>query len=302
MRVPRRSRWSAALAPVVAAALALGACSDDEPTADPDRIVLNPPSTDSPTHSHAPGETDPAPVGDGTTAAAGGYRLTGVRLPRGTDGPGDLSFRILGPDGAPVTDYEPQQTKPLHLYVVRTDLAVYRHLHPTLAADGTWTVPVDLGEAGDYRVLADFLPTGAELPLVLGAEVTVPGAWTPVVPQPSEVGDDGVVQVRVDGAGSTGPNGRLYLVVTTVDGEPAPLGTYLGAAAHVSGFRTGGQVPRDQVFVHVHPYGAPEESADGTRLTFHTTFARAGDYRLFVQVRVDGVLHTVPVTATVAAG
>jgi hypothetical protein len=52
--------------------------------------------------------------------------------------------------------------------------------------------------------------------------------------------------------------------------------------------------------VHVHPYGEPEATDDGAVLTFHTTFERAGDYRLFVQVRVDGIVHTVPVTATIA--
>ena len=39
-------------------------------------------------------------------------------------------------------------------------LAEYRHLHPTRAAEGTWSTPVDLPKAGGYRVFADFKPTG----------------------------------------------------------------------------------------------------------------------------------------------
>jgi len=278
---------------------AVAGCAEDKPAADPDRIVLNP-TTDGPGHTHDPGQSDPAPVGDGTRASAGGYRLTDVRLPRGTEGPGELSFAVLGQDGQPVTDYTLQQTKLMHLYVVRTDLSVFRHLHPTLADDATWRAPVDLADPGDYRVIADFLPADAQRPLVLGAEATVPGKWRPVPPAPG--GDDGVVRVQVDGGGTVGPDGRLRLQVGTVDDQPVVLGSYLGAAAHVSGFRTGGRSTRDQVFVHVHPYGAPEQTEDGTQLTFHTTFERAGDYRLFVQVRVDGILHTVPITATVDAG
>lgn len=295
--VPRRvpAALIALLALVVPAAAA--GCAGDDRATDSDRVVLNPPAEGS-DHTHAPGRSDATPVGDGTTASAGGYRLTDVRLPSGTDGPGDLSFTILGPDGRPVTDYTQQQTKLMHLYVVRTDYAVFRHLHPTVAGDGTWTVPVDLAEPGDYRVIADFLPAGAERPLALGVAGTVPGPWRPT--EPAGVGDDGVVRVRVDGSGTVGPDGRFRLEVSTVDGGPVTLGNYLGAAAHVSGFRTDGST--GGVFVHVHPYGAPEPTGDGTRLTFHTTFEEAGDYLLFVQVRVDGILHTVPVRATVDAG
>ena len=88
-------------------------------------------------------------VGDGTRAEAGGYRLADVRLPARHRRPG----RPDVPDPRPATtsrspDFTEQQTKLLHLYVVRTDYAVYRHLHPTLAEDGTWAAPVDLDRAG----------------------------------------------------------------------------------------------------------------------------------------------------------
>ena len=165
----RPSPW---LLAVAASALLVGGCTD-EPADDPDRIVLRPPAEGA-DHTHAPGESDPAPIGDGTRADAGGYRLVGLSLPRPTDGPADLRFRILGPDGLPVTDYTQQQTKLMHLYVVRNDYAVYRHLHPTLADDGTWTVPVDLSASGGYRVIADFLPTAAERPVVLGRRPPAP--------------------------------------------------------------------------------------------------------------------------------
>ncbi len=39
--------------------------------------------------------------------------------------------------------------------------------------------------------------------------------------------------------------------------------------------------------------------SEGSELTFHTTVQLAGRYRLFVQVRVDGFVHTVPLTLTV---
>ncbi|KAA1418690.1 hypothetical protein F0U44_09340 [Nocardioides humilatus] len=300
----RAHRRVAALTLALSLAPVLTACGEDEPEPEsrPSRLVLDPPSTSTGStsgdgHTHGPGQVEAVTTGNGTRSTAGGYTLTGLRLAAGTDGPANLSFRIVGRDGAAVTRYDAVQTKELHLYVVRDDLAIYRHVHPTFD-DGTWSVPVDLGAPGVYRVVADFQPTGVKLPVVLAADVTVPGKWRPQPVPVEPEGDDGVVRVRVDGGGTIGPDGRLRFVVTTLDGRSVQLGSYLGAAAHVSGFR-GGLRAAQQVFVHVHPYGEPEVTDDGTVLTFHTVFKRPGDYRFFVQVRVDGIVHTVPVTATI---
>ena len=56
-----------------------------------------------------------------------------------------------------MTEYLVEQTKDLHLNVVRADLGVLRHLHPTMADDGTWTAPVSLPGVGAYRVIAEFV-------------------------------------------------------------------------------------------------------------------------------------------------
>ena len=109
-------------------------------------------------------------------------------------------------------------------------------------------------------------------------------------------GDDGVVRVEVLEPGATGDQGRLRLRVTDLAGRPLTLGSYLGASAHLTGFAVG-----EGGFVHVHPYGAPEVTDDGTVLTFHTTFTDAGTFRMFVQVRVDGLLHQVALTTNVTS-
>lgn len=290
--MPRRT--PSLLAGLLVLGLAAG-CSDEEPAADPDRIVLTP-AAPGEGHTHAPGQEHAAagPLGDGTTEVAGQYRLDATSIAGPASGTRRLGFRILGPDG-PVTDFEEEQTKLLHLYVVRTDLSEFRHLHPDLDDDGTWSTRVDLGQPGSYRVIAEFTPTGSPRPVVLGTEVDVPGTREGTT-VPTTDGDDGVVRVTSDGDGEVGPDGRLRLVVSDLDGNPLQLGSYLGAAAHVTGF----QVDGDR-FVHVHPYGAPEQTDAGTVLTFHTTFEEPGDYRFFVQVRVDGFLHSVPVTVAVRA-
>ncbi len=47
-------------------------------------------------------------------------------------------FRITGPDGRPVTAFDVEHEKRMHLIPVRRDTADYQHVHPTMAADGTW--------------------------------------------------------------------------------------------------------------------------------------------------------------------
>lgn len=280
-------RTTAALAGLALTA-GLAACSGEDPASDGDRVVVTP-VTDGATSGLSP-------HGDGTRASVAGYTMEDTRLP-GADRTGEVSFRIVDETGTAVTDYTPEQTKLLHLYVVRDDLGQFRHVHPELGDDGTWRGRVDLGSPGRWRVVAEFIPEGSDRPVVLGTSLRVAGRWQPeAVPvgDAAATGDDGVVRVRLLGRAAVGSNGRLRIAVTTPRGEPLQLGSYLGATAHLTGFAvgTGG-------FVHVHPLGAPEVTDEGTVLTFHTSFTDPGDYRIFVQARVDGLLHQVAVTAAV---
>lgn len=245
-------------------------------------------------HTHAPGQGHTSlAVGDGTQVSEVGYTLAGLQVREQPDGIGELRFRIDDHDGEPVTDYVEEHTLELHLYVVNDDLTVFRHLHPTRADDGTWTAPFDVPDAGGYRVVTEFVAVdegGNGDHVVLGRPLAMP---------PGDPGDtaaaDRVVDVTVSQAPATGPDGELRLVVRDQSGGPVGLGTYLGAYGHVTGFDTA-----TGAMVHLHPLAAPEVTEDGAELTFHSEIDEPGDYRLFVQVRVDGFLHTVPVELTVA--
>jgi hypothetical protein len=59
-----------------------------------------------------------------------------------------LRFSVRGPAGGIVTRFETRNDKQMHVIVVRADLTGYQHLHPTLGADGVWSVPVVLGAPG----------------------------------------------------------------------------------------------------------------------------------------------------------
>lgn len=246
------------------------------------------------THTHGDGEAHVSlPVGDGTEASEVGYTLADVSLPETAGTTGEVRFRVDSFEGVPVTDYVEELTKDLHLYVVREDLEVFRHLHPTMSEDGTWTAPVSLPAAGDYRVVAEFVARdggGNGDHVILGE--TAPVAEGPAGEAPPA---DPMIQVEVTESPAVGTDGRLRLRLRDDQDRPVRIGTYLGTFGHVTGFhRDTGAV------VHMHPLDAPSTTEDGSELTFHTEIEEAGDYRLFVQVRVDGYLHTVPVPVTVA--
>ncbi len=107
-------------------------------------------------------------------------RLHACSSPRQQAQPGAdvaVAFTITGPDGQPVTAYDVEHEKQLHLIAVRRDFTGFQHVHPVLGDDGTWTTELDL-TSGQWRVFADFKATGADA-LTLGADLAVSGDYAP---------------------------------------------------------------------------------------------------------------------------
>ena len=100
-----------------------------------------------------------------------------------------------------------------------------------------------------------------------------------------------MLQVEVAEAPDVGPTGPADAArCATPRTDRCALDTYLGTYGHVTGFQR--ETRRDAPHA---PADAPEVTEGGGSLAFHTEIEEPGDYRLFVQVRVDGFLHTVPV-------
>jgi hypothetical protein len=264
------SKSKRALAAVVAAGLFSAACGS-----------VSDPMT-STTAMSMPGMA----MTDGLAAESGGYKFE----PSSTTVSRAFQFRILGPDGRAVTAFEPEQTKLMHFYLVRSDLAGFQHVHPTMAADGTWTAPLDTAQPGNYRVYTQFVVKGTDE--VLSQSVTVPGpdtnaalaapaATTAVDGYTLTVGGDKIM------AGMT----HKLTVDITKDGRPVTdLQPYLDTDAHLTAFHAA-----DLAFAHLHPQGK-----DGSTLTFEAMLPKAGDWRLFIQFQTGGVLHTAAITVAAA--
>jgi hypothetical protein len=204
--------------------------------------------------------------------------------------PAELSFRIVGEDGEPVSDYDVVHERRMHLILVRRDLTGFQHLHPELAADGTWRVPVRIDEPGSYRVFADFSRDGA--PVTLASDLFVDGpADYRSLPAPTQVANaGGGYRVELDaGRPSAAAETELSFTVTR-DGKHVSVQEYLGAGGHLVALREG-----DIAFLHVHPV-SEKPPASGEPITFETEFPSAGRYRLFLQFKRGGDVHTAAFT------
>jgi hypothetical protein len=208
-----------------------------------------------------------------------------------------LSFRILSPTGAPVQRYVETHEKLLHLIVVRNDLADFQHVHPTLGPDGSWDVPLDLARAGDYRVYADFMPTGGPA-LTLGANLHVAGDYDPQpLPPPSQTAQVDGYTVTLSGTPKANEASMLTLSVSRAGKPVDDLQPYLGAFGHLVAVRAS-----DLAYLHVHPMGEPGDgtTASGPEIGFHTTFPSTGSYRLFLDFQHHDAVRTAAFTVTVS--
>ncbi|MFJ8635663.1 hypothetical protein [Streptomyces sp. NPDC093568] len=246
---------------------------------------------------HGGHETTPA---GGLQISEGGYTLD-LGTSRVTAGKrSDLSFVIRDAAGRAVTAFQREHEKELHLIVASRDLATYRHLHPTRATDGTWSIPVELPRAGGYRVFADFTPAkkGAEN-LTLGADLAAAGTYEPQnVPAPNTTAKVNGYEVRLDGALSPGKASELKLKVSRNGRPVTDLQPYLGAYGHLVALRSG-----DLAYLHVHPNGEPGDGTTkpGPEVSFTATAPSSGTYRLFLDFKHEGEVRTAEFTVRAGA-
>ncbi|MEC3951872.1 hypothetical protein VMT65_02380 [Nocardia sp. CDC153] len=219
-----------------------------------------------------------------------GYTLGDITAPATPNQQGALRFRITGPQGT-VTRYNDLHEQDLHLIVVRTDASQFRHVHPTRAADGTWSIDWTWAEPGSYRVFADFSPTDGPGELVLSRTVAVAGNVSdkplPPVSKTAEV--DGY---RVTLTGDLNTAGSELAFTVTRDGKPVTdLQPYLGAYAHLVALRA-----TDLAYLHVHPEGEVGKTAPGPEVVFAAQAPSGGDYRLYLDFQHGGAVHTAEFT------
>jgi hypothetical protein len=217
-----------------------------------------------------------------------------------------LKLRVRDPiAGNVVTRFTEVHEKVFHLFVVSHDLTYFDHIHPTLAADGTLSIDVELPRAGGYQLYTDFLPDGATPQLLQRAIFTAGYSQDP---------EAGRARLVVDTAAKT--HRRVHVTLTLPDGEGlvagrpemfrlrvsdpvsrepvADLQPFLGAPAH-------GLIISEDLAdaLHIHPVAEFSQPA-GPDIVFQTVFPHPGRYKVWTQFQRGGEVAVVSFVVQVA--
>ncbi len=255
-------------------------------------------------HGSAAAESVEAVAGSaalpGLSLSSDGYALQPVHAPGSVGEDGTLEFVILNESGKALTEYEVDHEKELHLIVVRSDGAQFRHVHPTMATDGIWSIPWEWEAAGSYRAFADFVPQGSQSGVTLSRTLLVSGQLEPAARTPE------IRQAEIDGytvnlKGDLGVGGESTLTAEVLrDGVPVTeIEPYLGAFGHLVALRDG-----DLAYLHVHPTGAEPVPGElsGPEVSFATEAPTEGRYLLYFDFQVDGKTHSAMFALTTSGG
>jgi hypothetical protein len=231
------------------------------------------------------------PGSDGLHAQLAGLRLAPLSRTVTAGAATTWRFRIIGCDGKAIRRFDRDNTKLLHLIVVRTDLTGYQHLHPELERDGTFTIGLRTARPGAYRAITDFVIDGRKY--VLGTDLIASGPVHSIpLPPPSlqSVADGYAVELQRPARLTAGQEAQLTFHITR-RGQPIhDLQPYLGSYAHLVALHA-----PELAYSHVHPVSA--DPRDGA-ITFKTELRERGTYRLFLQFQTHGHVHTTAFTQT----
>lgn len=230
-------------------------------------------------------EMAPAPIGEGVVSSKDGYRFVPDAVALAAGG-GPFHFVIEGPKGKPVVEFTKVHEKDLHFILVNRELTVFHHVHPTLAADGTWSIDLPGLPAGSYRAVADFQVADGPR-LALGADLSVAGNYSPTVlpePQPTSTVDG--YEITMDTDVRDGGEVKVAMTVHRNGELVTDLQPYLGASGHLVAMRSG-----DLAYAHVHP----DDYVDGV-ISFDAELPAEGRYGLFLDFKHGDVVHTATFT------
>ena len=211
-----------------------------------------------------------------------------------------VTYKIKDDQGNILKDFDVVHERIMHFIVVRKDLQYFQHIHPEFNKEtGGFTIPVTFAADGQYRMFADFTPSGGQmgpdggkLPVTISQDISV-GNLANYRPQQigsterTKVFSGYSITMTPSSESLASQNDFGFTFDIEKDGKAVTnLQKYLGALGHTVVLREG-----DLQFIHAHPIQSPDIQQTG-KVTFMITFPEAGNYKLFSQFQHEDRIIT----------
>ncbi|GEO04444.1 hypothetical protein AAE02nite_21080 [Adhaeribacter aerolatus] len=175
----------------------------------------------------------------------------------------------------------------VHLFIMSKDLSYFAHEHPDIVADGSYVWEHTFPTGGEYILFQDYTPSGSGHQLGK-QEIKVSGEEAPA----RKLGEENLTwessgyKAILSAEQPVKANASIELKASVYkNGKPVTdLDDYLGALAHVVIVSENADE-----FVHVHPM---ESETSGPDILLHTNFPKKGKYKVFMQFKHEGKVHT----------
>jgi len=189
-------------------------------------------------------------------------------------------------DTQKIVELETIHEQKIHLIIVSEDLEYFNHLHPTKLINGSYSLQMSLPFGGKYKLYVEYKPEGSTK-ITDGFNIDAKGTEKPKMIFSSEelFFNHNDISVSLKDPSEIYSSSELQLPISIMkDGKKISsdrLDNYLGEKAHavMIGFD-------NMELLHVHPMVIND------MLYLHLNFESSGLYRLWVQFKVDGILHT----------
>jgi hypothetical protein len=205
-----------------------------------------------------------------------------------------LTLRIVdNASGKVVTNFDVVHEKKMHLFLVRSDLSRFFHVHPDPNSDGSFSYRFSFPAGGTWRVFADSAPhnmgsriTSATLKVSGTSDPDSPPLVSAATSQLSVV--DGMTLTLTPGPLEAHNTRELTFTLTDQNGQPVTnIQPWLGADAHMMAIDRSGTL-----FVHSHPSERSAVEIAAGKLTFVTHMPESGLYKAWIQLQQGGKIHT----------
>ncbi len=202
-----------------------------------------------------------------------------------------LEININDKSGQAMEDFDVEHEKLMHLIVVSKDLSVFQHLHPEFNGNGQFTIPTKFPKGGQYKLIADVVPSGYSTSTVTewidvsgnakSEKLVVDSSLTKVV-------KDKKVSLEFDQLTSNKDVNMTFTIQDNETGEPiTDLQPYLGAIGHVVIVSKDGED-----YLHSHPMNSADER--DPKAEFMTLFPESGVYKIWGQFQHNDQIITAP--------